>query len=316
MTFRGKYDCISFGWVMQSREGRPPAPPDTDIPLRARDTPLSRPDYNRITLISARRGLAGLNLSELWSHRELLYLLTWRDVKVRYKQTAIGIMWVLLQPLLTTLLFTVIFSTFARFDTAGLPYSVFVLSGLIIWLFVHGSVTMASTSFVNNPTFVTKVYFPRLIVPIAASVGGAFDLIFSLLMLTVLLAWYSIVPTAALLLAPLFLILGVLLSVAVGTLFSALNVRFRDVKFALPFLLQVWMIASPLFYPTNLVPERWRPVYAVNPMVGIVEGFRSSVFGTPFEWGLIAVSCVSLFVLLVFSLIVFAWLEDKFADVI
>ena len=277
---------------------------------------LSKPDYKRTTLIAPHKGLAGLNLAEIWEYRELLYFLTWRDIKVRYKQTVIGILWVLLQPLLTTIIFTVIFSTFARFETADIPYPVFALSGLIIWLFVHGSVTMAALSFVNNPTFVTKVYFPRLIVPIAASVAGAFDLIFSLIVLAGMLAWFRVMPSSSVVLAPVFLILGVTLSVAVGTLFSALNVRFRDVKFALPFILQVWMIASPLFYPSNLVAEEWRYVYAINPMVGIVEGFRNSIFGTSQDWIMIGVSCVSLGVLLVFSLFVFSWLEDKFADVI
>ena len=277
---------------------------------------MSRPDYKRTTLIVPHKGLAGLNLAEIWEYRELLYFLTWRDIKVRYKQTVIGILWVLLQPLLTTVIFTIIFSTFARFETVNVPYPVFALSGLVIWLFVHGSVTMAALSFVNNPTFVTKVYFPRLIVPVAASVAGAFDLIFSLVVLAGMLAWYRVVPAASILLVPFFLVMGVLLSVAVGTLFSALNVRFRDVKFALPFILQVWMIASPLFYPSTLVAESWRYIYAINPMVGIVEGFRSSIFGTPFDWPVIGVSAVSLAVLLVFSLFVFSWLEDKFADVI
>lgn len=277
---------------------------------------LSKPDYKRTTLIAPHKGLAGLNLAEIWEYRELLYFLTWRDIKVRYKQTVIGILWVLLQPLLTTIIFTVIFSTFARFETANIPYPVFALSGLIIWLFVHGSVTMAALSFVNNPTFVTKVYFPRLIVPVAASVAGAFDLIFSLLVLAGMLAWFRVVPSSSVVLAPFFLFLGVLVSVAVGTLFSALNVRFRDVKFALPFILQVWMIASPLFYPSNLVGEEWRYIYAINPMVGIIEGFRNSIFGTGQDWLMIGVSCVSLAVLLVFSLFVFSWLEDKFADVI
>lgn len=277
---------------------------------------MSQPDYKRTTLIVPHKGLAGLNLAEIWEYRELLYFLTWRDIKVRYKQTVIGILWVLLQPLLTTVIFTIIFSTFARFETVNVPYPVFALSGLIIWLFVHGSVTMAALSFVNNPTFVTKVYFPRLIVPVAASVAGAFDLIFSLVVLAGMLAWYRVVPAASILLVPLFLVMGVLLSVAVGTLFSALNVRFRDVKFALPFILQVWMIASPLFYPSTLVAESWRYIYAINPMVGIVEGFRSSIFGTPFDWPVIGVSAASLAVLLVFSLFTFSWLEDKFADVI
>ncbi len=277
---------------------------------------MSKPDYKRTTLIAPHKGLAGLDLAEIWEYRELLYFLTWRDIKVRYKQTVIGILWVLLQPLLTTIIFTVIFSTFARFETADVPYPVFALSGLVIWLFVHGSVTMAALSFVNNPTFVTKVYFPRLIVPVAASVAGAFDLVFSLLVLAGMLVWFGVTPASSVVMAPIFLVLGVILSIAVGILFSALNVRFRDVKFALPFILQVWMIASPLFYPSNLVAEKWKYLYAINPMVGIVEGFRNSVFGTAHDWPVIVVSCISLAVLLVFSLFVFSWLEDKFADVI
>lgn len=267
-------------------------------------------------LIEPQKGLTSLDLGEIWKNRELLYFLAWREVKVRYKQTAIGVLWVILQPLLTTIIFSVIFSNMARFDTAGTPYPIFALSGLVIWLFVHSSVTMASNSFVNNPAFVTKVYFPRLIVPLASSLAGAFDLIFSILMLAALLIWYLILPTVGLLLAPLFLLMAVMLATAIGTLFSALNIRFRDVKFALPFILQVWMIASPLFYPATIVPEKWRYIYAINPLVGIVEGFRSSIFGTQFDWPLIAVSVASLLVLSIFSLFTFNWLEDKFADVI
>lgn len=277
---------------------------------------MSNSEQKSIILIAPQKGLVGIDFADIWKHRELLYFLALREIQVRYKQTAIGILWVVLQPLLTTVIFSIIFSSLARFDTANIPYPVFALSGLIIWLFVHSSVTMASNSFVNNPAFVTKVYFPRLIVPLASSVAGVFDLIFSLIMLAALLAWYWIVPTTSILLAPVFLVMSIVLATAFGTLFSALNIRFRDVKFALPFLLQVWMIASPLFYPASLVPERWRYLYAINPLVGIIEGFRSSIFGTPFDWPLIGISAVSLLFLSIFSLFIFTWLEDKFADVI
>lgn len=268
------------------------------------------------TTIKPSGSFLSLDLNELWKYRELLYFLTWRDVKIRYKQTAIGIAWAVLQPVVTTVIFTIIFSSFARFDTSDVPYPLFALSGLIIWLFVHTSITMASGSFVSNTNLVTKVYFPRLIVPIASALAGLFDLVFSGVILIGMMMYYGIEFSVRVLAAPLFLALAIVLTVALGTLFAALNVRFRDVKFALPFLLQVWMIASPIFYPANLVPEKWRLVYAVNPLVGILEGFRSSLFGTPFDWAVIAISLLSIAVICVVSLIIFKRMEDDFADLI
>jgi lipopolysaccharide transport system permease protein len=169
---------------------------------------------------------------------------------------------------------------------------------------------------VNNTSLITKVYFPRLIVPLAAALATLFDLLFSLAILVVLMLYFGVTPTSQILIAPLFVLLALVLAVAFGTLFSALNVRFRDVKFALPFMLQVWMIASPIFYPSNLLSEKWRLVFAINPLTGILEGFRSSVFGLPFDWQLIGVSITSLAVLTAISLLVFKKMEDKFADVI
>ena len=268
----------------------------------------------QITKIKPSGSWITLDLAELWAYRELLYFLTWRDVKIRYKQTAIGVMWAVLQPVLTTVVFTVIFSRFARFDTEDVPYPLFVLSGLMVWLFTHGSITIASNSFVTNTNLVTKVYFPRLIVPLAATLAGLFDLIFSLLILVILMIYYWIPLGRQIFLAPLFLFLAVLQTAALGTLLSALNVRFRDVKFALPFLLQVWMIASPLFYPASLLSENWRLVFALNPLTGILEGFRSSLFGTPMDWDVIGISCASILVLSLFSLFIFKHMEDDFAD--
>ena len=269
-----------------------------------------------ITNIKPGGAVAALELGEIWKYRELLYFLTLRDIKIRYKQTVIGVAWVVLQPVLTTAIFTIIFSTFARFDTGSIPFPLFVLSGLGIWLFVHTSISLASTSFVNNTSLITKVYFPRLIVPLAAALATLFDLIFSLAILAVLMVYYAIVPTTQIIAAPLFVFLALILAVAFGTLFSALNVRFRDVKFALPFMLQVWMIASPIFYPTNLLTEKWRLVFALNPLTGILEGFRSALFGSPFDWPVIGVSVASLIVLSFLSLFIFKKMEDKFADLI
>jgi lipopolysaccharide transport system permease protein len=269
-----------------------------------------------LTIIKPGGPVASLGLPEIWKYRELLYFLTLRDIKIRYKQTLIGIAWVVLQPVLTTAIFTVIFSTFARFDTGSVPYPLFALSGLGLWLFVHTSISLASTSFVNNTSLITKVYFPRLIVPLAAALATLFDLLFSLAILGVLMVYFGVIPTAQILTAPLFIFLALVLAVAFGTLFSALNVRFRDVKFALPFMLQVWMITSPIFYPASLLSEKWKLVFAINPLTGILEGFRSAVFGSPFDWQLIGVSVVSLAVLTVLSFFVFKKMEDKFADLI
>lgn len=269
-----------------------------------------------ITTIEPKRFLTSFDLGDLWRHRELLFFMIWRDVKIRYKQAAFGIAWAILQPVVTTIVFTLIFSSFARFDTADVPYPLFALSGVMVWLFVHTSITMASNSFVTNTNLVTKVYFPRLILPLAATFAALSDLIFSIVIVVLMMFYFGVSVTPQLLLAPLFLILAIVLAASLGTLFSALNVRFRDVKFALPFVLQVWMIASPIFYPPSLLSEKWRLIYAVNPMVGILEGVRASLFGTAIDWQIVGISSISVGVLAVVSLLVFKWMEDDFADIV
>ena len=251
----------------------------------------------------------------MWKYRELLYFLTWRDIKIRYKQTAIGIAWAVLQPVLTTIIFTILFSRFAGFSTE-VPYPLFALSGLTFWLFVQNGISMASNSYIGHTNLITKIYFPRLIVPISAVSANLFDLVFGFGILAILMIYYKTIPTSQILLFPLFIVLSLILAASVGTLFAALNIRFRDVKFALPFILQVWMISSPIFYPASLLPERWRLIFALNPLTGILEGFRSSIFGTEFDWAMIGVSCLSLSFLTALSLLVFTSMEDRFADVI
>jgi len=276
---------------------------------------LNATQNTTITRIGPKRGFFSIDLAEIWSYRELLYFLTWRDIKIRYKQTAIGVTWAVLQPVLTTVIFALLFSRFAGFTTT-VPYPLFALSGLLIWLFVHTAVSMASTSFVNNSQLVTKVYFPRLIVPVADTVASLFDLVFGLAILAMLMIYYRSMPSITIVLAPVFIFLAFLQAAAFGTLFAALNINYRDVKFALPFILQVWMIASPVFYPASVIDEKWRLVFAINPLVGILEGFRSSVFGTPFDWQLIGVSVASLIILSAVSFFIFGHLEEDFADVI
>lgn len=257
-----------------------------------------------------------LDLKDLWTYRELLYFLTLRDIKVRYKQTAIGVLWAILQPVLTTAIFTVIFSQFARIDDLPIPYPLFALSGLLLWLFVNGAITTASGSLISNTNLVTKIYFPRLIVPLAATFSGLIDFVLGFVLLVGLMIYYAVDLTWQIVFAPMFIVLTVLLALGLGTLFAALNVRFRDVKFALPFLLQIWMFSSPIFYPSSILSEKWRVAFAFNPLVGIVEGFRAAVFGTPFDWFAIGVSVGLIFVLMLAALFVFKRMEDDFADLI
>ena len=275
---------------------------------------------NQITYIKPSGAWHNLDLKDFWTYRELLYFLTWRDVKVRYKQTAIGVLWAVLQPVLTTAIFTVIFSSVARFDSQRVPYPLFALSGFMIWLFVFNSVSFSANSLVGNTNLVTKVYFPRLIVPVSATLSGLFDLLFSFAVLAVLMIYYVSKNAVALswqiLSAPAFILLAILLSVSLGTLFSALNVRFRDVKFALPFALQVWMFASPIFYPPEILSEKARFLLAFNPLTGILQGFRAALFGEKFDWLTIGISTGVIVVLMLVSLFVFKRMEDDFADLI
>ncbi len=268
------------------------------------------------TFIKPSGSWINLDFGGLWRHRELLYYLTQRDVKIRYKQTAIGVSWAVLQPVLTVAIFTVIFSKFARFDTGNVAYPLFALSGLLVWLYVNTSVTMASGSFVGNTNLVTKVFFPRIILPVAAALAGLVDLVISLAILVLFMIYYGTGVTWQIALAPLFVILAIILTISFGILFSALNVRFRDVKFALPFMLQVWMIGSPIFYPASLLSDKWKLIFAINPLTGILEGFRGALFGTGFDWPVIGISSISVAVIFLFSIFIFKWMEDDFADIV
>jgi lipopolysaccharide transport system permease protein len=275
---------------------------------KMQETPITKikPDSSWLTL----------DLKDLWIYRELLYFLTWRDVKVRYKQTAIGVVWAILQPVLTTAIFTVIFTQFARFESLDVPYPLFALSGLLLWLFVNNSISLASNSLVGNANLVTKVYFPRLIVPVSATLAGLLDLALGFLILLGLMIYYGVGLTWQILLAPVFVAQAILLTLSFGTLFSALNVRFRDVKFALPFALQIWLFLSPVFYPLSIFSGKRRLLFAFNPLSGILEGFRAALFGGEFDWTLIGISFVLTLVLMLVSIFVFKRMEDDFADLI
>ena len=269
-----------------------------------------------VVYIRPRSSWASLDLSEIWAARELMYFLTWKELKVRYKQTAIGVLWVVLQPVVTTLIFAVVFSQIAKFDSPGLPYPLLVLSGLLLWLFLNNSIIFASNSLVGASDLVTKVYFPRVMLPLAPVFAGLIDLGVGLVVLFVALLVFGVGFSASMVAIPLFLLLTVVLAAAVGILAGALNVRFRDIKFALPFALQIWMFASPIFYPIDILGIRARALLSFNPVTGIVSGFRSAIFGMPFDWPLIGTAALMTMLVLVISVLVFKKMEDSFADYI
>lgn len=269
-----------------------------------------------IVIRSSRSGIQ-LNISELWEYRELLYFLMWRDVKIRYKQTVIGILWAVLQPLLTMLIFTMVFARLAKVPSNGVPYPLFVYTGLIVWTYFSQAVGRSGVSLVSDSNLITKVYFPRMIVPISAALGPLIDFGFAFLILLVLMAVFGMHPGWAVLTLPIFLILTVMAVLAVGFWLSALNVQYRDIGHTIPFLIQFWMFASPVAYPLNLVPEKWRGLYALNPMSGVIEGFRWALLGTqvPNLWMFILSSAVVLF-LLFGGAVYFRKVEKTFADVV
>jgi len=270
-----------------------------------------------ITVIEPSRGWVALQLNQLWKYRELLYFMVWRDVKVRYKQTILGIAWVVLQPLATTFIFTVIFGKLAKMPSDSLPYAVFALAGLVPWNYFSAALSRGGTSLIGSAQLISKVYFPRLIIPIAAVLGGLVDLAVVLGLVFGLMLFYGIVPSLMSVTLPFFLLLAVAAAMAISLWLAALNVQYRDVGYLIPFLVQFWMYATPIVYPASLIPEPWRVLYSVNPMVGVVEGFRWALFGTGQAiWQCVAVSVVTVTMLLVSGLFFFRRMEKIFADVV
>ncbi len=258
-----------------------------------------------------------LNLQDLWRYRELVYFLTWRDIKVRYKQTALGIAWAVLQPVCSMLVFSIFFGRLARVPSDGLPYPVFAYAGLLPWQLFAFALTESSNSLVGNERLITRVYFPRLVIPISALLAGLMDFCVSLVVLVAMMWWYGIGPTAAIVTFPLFTLLAVLAALAVGIWLSALNVKYRDVRYTLPFLTQFWLFATPVAYPSSLLPEPWRPLLGLNPMAGVVEGFRWSLLGVSHGPGpLLAVSVAIVLLLLTGGLFYFRRMEASFADMV
>jgi lipopolysaccharide transport system permease protein len=262
-------------------------------------------------------GWVSLRLKDLWEYRELLYFLMWRDIKVLYKQTVLGVAWAILQPFLTMVVFSIFFGRLAKVPSDGIPYPIFTYCALLPWQLFAKALTASGNSLVENQQLITKVYFPRLVIPTSAVLAGLVDFGISFVVLLGMMFYYGIVPTAAVLTLPLFLLFAIATALAVGLWLSALNVQYRDVRYTIPFLTQFWLFATPIAYPSTLVPETWRTLYGLNPMAGVVEGFRWALLGRAGGIGpLLMVSVLAVTVLLVGGLIYFRRMEKTFADVV
>ena len=251
-----------------------------------------RPATLPVTTIRPGARAMSFTIEEVWQSRELLYFLVWRDIKVRYKQTVLGVAWSVLQPFLTMVVFTIFFGRLAKMPSDGVPYPLFSLAALLPWTYFATAASNGSASLVGNQHLIAKVYFPRVLVPLASVLMPAVDLAVSFGMLLLLMAWYHVVPTAAIVMLPLYVALGVLTAFAVTLWTSALSVRYRDARYVLPFVIQIWLFISPVAYPASMVPDRWRWLYALNPMASVVEGFRSALLGTPGPGGMTVMAVV------------------------
>lgn len=271
---------------------------------------------NPVTVIEPSRGGVPVNLRDLWQYRDLLYILTMRDIKVRYKQTLLGALWAIIQPLFTMLIFTIFFGKLAGMPSDGIPYPLFAYAGLLPWTFFSNAVTSSGNSLVGNSNLITKVYFPRMIIP-AASVGsGLLDFLIAFALLVVLMIYYGATLSINILMLPVLVVLTSLLAIGIGMWMSALNVKYRDIRYALPFLIQLGMFATPIIYPSSLVPERWRWLLFLNPLSGQIEAYRSAFFGKPFDWLALGISTVLTVAILFYAALTFKRMEKSFADII
>ncbi len=273
------------------------------------DTPVIR--------IEPSKGLVSLHLKDVWEYRELLYFLTWRDIKVRYKQSLLGVGWSVLQPLLTMIIFTFVFGRFAGVPSEGIPYPLFSFAALLPWQYFASAVGRSGVSIVNSSNLIAKVYFPRLIIPLSAAIAPAVDFAVTLVMLILLMAYYGVLPTMHVVFLPAFFLLTFAAAMAVSVWLSALHVRYRDVGYVIPFLVQIWMFISPVAYPSSLVPEQWRFLYGLNPMAGVIEGFRWALFGQGHPPDIaVGLSVVVTLVVLLGGLFFFQKTEETFADIV
>ncbi len=285
------------------------------------DSPLvlsSSPSVSVPTLrIAPSKGWVPLKLNELWEYRELLYFLVWRDIKVRYKQTALGAAWAIIQPFLTMVVFSIFFGSLGKMPSDGIPYPIFAFAALVPWVFFANGLGQSSNSLVGSSHLITKVYFPRLIVPLGAVFSGIVDFLVAFAVLLAMMLYYGLLPSLNILWLPLFVLLALVTSLGVGLWLSALNVEYRDVRYVVPFITQFWLFATPIAYPSSLLHEPWRTIYGLNPMVGVVEGFRWALLRTNSAPGpIIAVSSGAAILILVTGAFYFRRMEKTFADIV
>jgi lipopolysaccharide transport system permease protein len=289
---------------------------DTNGEVMANLKPGARRPDAQVIVIEPRHGWRDLGISELWAHRELLYYFVWRDLKVRYKQTLFGAAWALLQPVLLMIVFSVSLGRIPGVGPAGVPYPLFLFAGLVPWTLFSQSLIGASNSLVSGEAIITKVYFPRLLLPFSAVGSFILDFVIAFVVLLVLMFAFGIAPTLSILWVPALTLMAIVTALGIGTFLAAVNVRYRDVKYVVPFLVQLWLFASPVVYTSSLIPDQWRTLYSLNPMAGVVEGFRWAIIGGPRPDDVIVVSAAASVLMLVGGLLYFRRVERTFADVI
>jgi lipopolysaccharide transport system permease protein len=274
-------------------------------------------DAHPVIVIRPSRGWVSLKLRELWERRELLFFLIWRDIKVRYKQTVLGAAWAIIQPFFTMVVFSLFFGRLGKIPSEGVPYPIFSYTALVPWTFFANGLTHSANSLVGSAELLRKVYFPRLVVPISTVTSGVVDFVLAFVVLLGMMLYYGVLPGAAIVLLPLFLLLALVTSLGAGLWLSALNVEFRDVRYVVPFLVQFWLFATPIAYPSSLLSEPWRTIYGLNPMVGVVEGFRWVLLGAGNPPGpMLAASAAIAVLLLASGAFYFSWMERRFADIV
>jgi lipopolysaccharide transport system permease protein len=270
-----------------------------------------------VTVIKPSKGWVSLGLKNLWEYRELLYFLTWRDIKVRYKQTVLGATWAIIQPFFTMVVFSLFFGRLAKIPSDGIPYPLFAFAALVPWTFFANGLSQSSNSLVGSANLITKVYFPRLIIPVSSILSGFIDFAIAFAVFILMALYYGIYPTISIILLPFLLLLGFTTALGVGLWLSALNVKFRDVRYVIPFLTQFWLFATPIAYPSSLLSEPWRTIYGINPMAGVVEGFRWAILGTDTAPApMIFVSALVSLAVLISGVFYFKRVEKSFADII
>jgi len=272
---------------------------------------------DKLSIIEPKKGWIPIDFKEIWKYRELLYFLTKRDIKVRYKQTVLGGLWAIIQPVFTMIVFTIFFGRLAKVPSDGIPYPLFVYAGLLPWTYFANALTASGNSLVGSQNLITKVYFPRLIIPASASLAGLLDFFIAMLVLGVLMAYYQFLPGIGIFLFPILVGLTFMCAVGVGLWLSALNVEYRDIRYAIPFLIQLWMFVSPVIYPVSMVKEKYQWLLAINPMGGVINAYRAVILGhKPVDWTLLGISTVIIILLFISGLHYFRRMERTFADVV